>query len=93
MRVPKIPLVAAWHTNVHQYACLRLLPLLALFPCALRASASSRIESGALRISARFYQIARLILAPNTEILNRLTCLTGKPGRLLPHGVDTELFR
>ena len=92
MQVPKIPLVAAWHTNVHQYACLRLGPLLHLFPCAARAAISSRVEAAVLRLTARFYRIARPILAPNTEILSHLTRLTGKPGRLLPHGVDTEMF-
>ena len=80
MRVPKIPLVAAWHTNVHQYARLRMAPLLRLLPTGLGKALSARIEAGSLRAAARFYQIARLILAPNAEILSQLTRLTGKPG-------------
>lgn len=92
LRVPKPPLVAAWHTNVHQYARLRATPLLWMLPEKATVSLGHKIERGALRAAARFYQTARLILAPNEEILSQLTGLTGKAGRVMPHGVDTSLF-
>ena len=90
--VPKPPLVAAWHTNVHQYARLRANPLLKLLPKSAAASLGVKIEDESFRAAARFYRTARLILAPNPEILARLMQRTGKPGHVMPHGVDTELF-
>lgn len=92
LRTPKVPLVAGWHTNVHQYARLRATPLLRMLPRNAVAAVGAKIEAGALRAAARFYKTARLILAPNEEILSQLTGLTGKPGCLMPHGVDTDLF-
>ena len=92
LRVPKPPLVAAWHTNLHQYARLRATPLLRLLPESLGVSLGAKIEANALRWAARFYRTARLILAPNEDILGQLMALTGKPGRVLPHGVDAGLF-
>jgi phosphatidylinositol alpha 1,6-mannosyltransferase len=90
--VPKPPLVAAWHTNVHQYARLRAAPLLRLPPASTAAALGSKIETESFRAAARFYRTSRLILAPNAEILSKLTERTGKPGHVMPHGVDTELF-
>jgi len=92
LRVPKPPLVAAWHTNLHQYAKLRLGPLLRLLPDKAATAVGDLVEALAFRLTARFYQSARLILAPNAEILGQLTAATGKSGRLMLHGVDSELF-
>lgn len=92
LRVPKPPLVASWHTNLHQYARLRLTPVLRLLPERMGASLGEKVERGALRAAARFYQTARLTLAPNQEILSQITSLTGRPGCVMPHAVDTDLF-
>lgn len=89
---PKRPLIAGWHTNLHQYGRLRALPLLRMLPRQSGMWLGDRIEHGALRAAARFYRTASLILAPNDEILSELAALTRKPGRLMPHGVDAELF-
>ena len=85
LRVPKPPLVAAWHTNVHQYARMRAAGLMG-------DSLGEKIESASFLMAARFYKTARLILAPNQDILDRLTRQTGKPGRIMLHGVDADLF-
>jgi phosphatidylinositol alpha 1,6-mannosyltransferase len=92
LRTPKIPLVAAWHTNLHPYARMRAMPLLRMLPTKTAASLGAKIEAGSLRAAARFYKPACLIFAPNEEILSQLPGLTGKPGCLMPHGVDTDLF-
>ncbi|HLJ17075.1 MAG TPA: glycosyltransferase [Bryobacteraceae bacterium] len=92
IRVPGVPLVAGWHTNVHQYARLRAEPLLRLFAARAAASLGARIEAGAFVAAARFYRTAQHILAPNEEILSQLTARTGKSGSVMPHGVDTDLF-
>jgi phosphatidylinositol alpha 1,6-mannosyltransferase len=92
LRVPKPPLVAAWHTNVHQYARMRAAPLLNMLPAGLGGSLGAQIEAVSFALTARFYKTARTILAPNRDILDQLTRHTGKPGRLMQHGVDSDLF-
>ena len=92
LRVPKPPLVAAWHTNVHQYARMRAEWFLRMLPKGAGKALGEKIESVSFQLAARFYQSARLILAPNREIVDRLVAQTGKPGRLMLHGVDAEVF-
>jgi glycosyltransferase involved in cell wall biosynthesis len=88
----RVPLVASWHTNVHEYAGKRLGKLLRFLP----GSATARLESGAERASLlcilRFYRIAGMLLAPNPELVDMLHRRTGKPCRLMRRGVDTVLF-
>ncbi len=93
MRVPKVPLVASWHTNVHQYARLRCLPLLRLLPESLARSVGNTVERGALRAAGLFYRTARITMAPNADILGEVTQRTRRPGYIMPHGVDTDRFK
>ncbi len=88
-----LPLVMSWHTNVHQYANLRSQKYLRRFPRPWAQRAEQKTEELALRASARLYQTADIVMAPNEEILATLTRLTGKAGRLIPHGVDCDRFR
>ena len=88
LRTPKPPLVAAWHTNIHQYARMRAANLLRLFPSAL----GQKLEDLSFLGAARFYKTARLILAPNQEMVDQLARRTGKTARLMLHGVDADLF-
>lgn len=81
----RVPLVASWHTNVHEYAGRRL-PGLA--PRALRRLA----ESLSLRMTLRFYQLATQLLAPNSELIHLLSEGTGRPCHLMRRGVDCEAF-
>jgi phosphatidylinositol alpha 1,6-mannosyltransferase len=88
-----IPLAASWHTNVHEYAARRSWRLLRALPRTLRAPAAERIERGAFRATTRFYQMARVLFAPNPELCALLTAATGRPCHLMPRGVDAQLFR
>jgi glycosyltransferase involved in cell wall biosynthesis len=78
-----VPLAASWHTNIHEYAARRLRRLPSLAPA---------VESAVLSLAARFYRIARLIFAPNPELIQLLETRTGRPVRLMRRGIDTELF-
>jgi glycosyltransferase involved in cell wall biosynthesis len=40
----------------------------------------------------KYYEIPRLLLAPNPEIKQWLESATGRPCRLMPRGVDIDLF-
>jgi glycosyltransferase involved in cell wall biosynthesis len=82
----RLPLVASWHTNIHEYAARRL-PSFA--PRAARRAA----ESASLRLALRFYQLAARTLAPNAELVQLLSARTGRPCHLMRRGVDCEAFQ
>jgi glycosyltransferase involved in cell wall biosynthesis len=92
IRTPDVPLVAGWHTNLHQYARLRAAPLFRWLPGRAAAAIGAKIEAGALWGAGQIYRTASVILAPNEEILAQLAAVTGKPVCLMPHGVSTDLF-
>lgn len=87
-----IPLVASWHTNVHEYAGRRAERLLSWLPGQWRSRAGDVSERASLRLISRFYRLARVLLAPNQELIDQLEYLTGRPCHLMPRGVDTTLF-
>jgi glycosyltransferase involved in cell wall biosynthesis len=88
-----IPLVASWHTNVHEYAEQRFLSTATWIPEPARRAIGTRIREVTFRLSARFYRIARVLFAPNPELVDRLATATGKPCHIMSRGVDTNLFR
>jgi len=88
----RIPLLASWHTNLHQYAERRALPLLAFLPLGWKRRIGAHIRHISFRLAARFYQIPRVLMAPNRELIDLLERATGKPCLLMARGVDTELF-
>jgi phosphatidylinositol alpha 1,6-mannosyltransferase len=87
-----IPLVGSWHTNLHQYAEQRALPLLSFLPARGRDELASRIREGSFLLVSRFYKIPRVLLAPNRQLMDLLEKATGKTCFLMARGVDTELF-
>ena len=87
-----IPIVGSWHTNLHQYAAMRSSKWLALLPDQARARALAAIERGALSATLLFYNIPRVLLAPNEELVAILATRTKKPTHLLSHGVDPTMF-
>jgi phosphatidylinositol alpha 1,6-mannosyltransferase len=87
-----IPIVGSWHTNLHQYAALRSRKWLARLPDHARGRALAAIERGALAATLLFYNIPRVLLAPNEELVTILATRTRKPTHLLSHGVDPAVF-
>jgi phosphatidylinositol alpha 1,6-mannosyltransferase len=90
--VLRIPLVASWHTNLHQFAARRLQKLLAFVPTPLSERLTAWAERTALLPILRFYRIARVTLAPTPGQVRWLEDSTGKPSFLMPRGVDCEQF-
>ncbi len=86
-----VPLVASWHTNVHEYAGRRLAMRLRAFGAA-GAAAGRVLEALTLSASAWFYRLARVVFAPNPELCTLLAAKVGRPCELMTRGVDTELF-
>ncbi len=87
-----LPLVASWHTNVHEYAAKRSQWFLGRLPERTAPAAARQIEEISLYASARFYSLARVLFAPNAELCALLERATNRPCKLMPRGVDTEQF-
>jgi len=85
-----IPMVASWHTNLHEYAARRL--RLGWAGQAKRDEAKAWVEQRALRLLLLFYKIPRVILAPNGELAELLESGTGKPTYLMSRGVNADVF-
>jgi phosphatidylinositol alpha 1,6-mannosyltransferase len=88
----KVPLVASWHTNVHEYAARRSDWFLRVLPKEGATRTAKKIEDVALFAAARFYSLAKILFAPNLELCEILEKATNRPCYLMQRGVDTELF-
>ena len=87
-----VPLVAAWHTNLHEYAAQRSTWLLRMLPRSKIPAAEKSIEHAALLACARFYRLAEALFAPNVDLCRLLEQFTGRHCALMPRGVDTLAF-
>ncbi|MBL8203134.1 MAG: glycosyltransferase [Blastocatellia bacterium] len=88
----KIPLVASWHTNIHEYAANRVRRYVPFLAPPTRVAFQKWIERRTFHLARQFYQLARVLLAPNEELQRLLAIETGKPVFLMQRGVDTECF-
>ncbi len=87
-----IPLAASWHTNVHEYAARRLDWLTRRLSPPAAANLEQGVENSSLWATTRFYSLARVLFAPNTELCNMLERATSRPCHLMQRGVDTVQF-
>ena len=87
-----VPLVASWHTNVHEYAARRMGWLTGWLSERRGAAIESGVEAGALWATSQFYKLAKVLFAPNDELCRMLEKTTGRPCFLMQRGVDTEWF-
>ena len=88
----KVPLVASWHTNLHEFASRRVEQQLSWVASPWRRSAVQWTESETLKWTLRFYRFAKLLFAPNPELFEMLAAATGRPSYLMKRGIDTDLF-
>ena len=87
-----IPLVASWHTNLHEFGARRLDKLISFMPPEWRDPVTGAAERGILFSCGRFYRLANVLLAPNDELVKMLARRTGRPAFLMQRGVDTHLY-
>jgi glycosyltransferase involved in cell wall biosynthesis len=90
-RRKNIPLVASWHTNVHEFAARRLEAAARKLPVSINPAAR-KLENFILNRMIWFYRMAQAILAPNRDLCEMLEGRTGRPVFLMPRGVDTGMF-
>lgn len=88
----KIPAVATWHTNTHEYAARRLTNLLPWISPATRARLDKIVERATMTGLMKLYFMAQMQLAPNEELVAEIQRLTRRPSFLLGRGVDTEFL-
>ncbi len=88
----KIPAVATWHTNTHEYAARRFLTLIPFVPENVQKKIGKAVESFALKGLMKLYFLAQMQLAPNEELVKDIQRLTRRPSFLLGRGVDTEFL-
>jgi phosphatidylinositol alpha 1,6-mannosyltransferase len=88
----KIPMVASWHTNFHQFAARRLQKLIGFLPPRVSGPTVDWAQDRGLRILLWFYGFAKVTLAPTPPQVAWLEKKLGKPSFLMPRGVDGEQF-
>lgn len=84
----KVPMVASWHTNVHEFGGRRLAKIAPW----MGSSVIHHVESVSMTLAARFYALAKLLFAPNAELCDKLALRTRKPVRMMQRGVEPDLF-
>jgi glycosyltransferase involved in cell wall biosynthesis len=87
----KVPLVASWHTNLHEYAARRM-GWLTRHIGAAGEVVEAKVEAFVLDATSRFYRLAKVVYAPNLELCALLERTTGRACHLMQRGVDTEHF-
>ncbi len=87
-----IALVASWHTNLHEYAARRAANLLSFLPTQALKGFTRFLEQNILKGAVLYYKQPQCILAPNQEIMDILLNGTGRKGKLMIRGVDTQVF-
>lgn len=88
-----VPLVASWHTNLHEFGARRLERILGVFlPMSWTRAIGARAERLMLSLLNLFYGFGRVLLAPNPELIQMLEKRTGKPAFLMQRGIDTDLY-
>lgn len=88
----KIPLVASWHTNFHQFAARRLQKVIGLLPHRVTDPAVAWSQDRALQLLLWFYGMADVTLAPTATQVQWLEEKLHRPSFLMLRGVDCELF-
>jgi glycosyltransferase involved in cell wall biosynthesis len=88
-----IPLVASWHTNLHEFGARRLERAVgSVLPKGPTRGIGLASERGMLHLLSLFYGFARVQLAPNPELIEMLEKRTRKPAFLMQRGIDTILY-
>jgi phosphatidylinositol alpha 1,6-mannosyltransferase len=88
----KIPMVASWHTNVHEYAARRMSWLTRHLSASLGRRIEAKVEAWMLTGTTYFYRRAQVLYAPNPTLCTLLESKTGRPCHLMQRGVETNLF-
>src|SRR5579863_1002297 len=87
-----LPLAISWHTNLHEFAAMRLGKMLGWMGSRPVKGVMKFSEWQVLRAVLAFYRLGDVLFAPNDELIGMLRERTGKPVFLMKRGIDTQLF-
>ena len=87
----RIPLVASWHTNLHEYAARRM-RWLSRHMGFVGGKLEHAVEAATLNLTSHLYRRAEAVYAPNPTLCALLESTTHRPCHLMQRGVDTTLF-
>jgi glycosyltransferase involved in cell wall biosynthesis len=88
-----VPILASWHTNLHEYAGTRLGSMVGwAISDAMRQRIERFAEAKSLDLLCFYYRFAKLLMAPNDELKTMLEAKTSRPCLLMHRGVDRALF-
>lgn len=88
----KLPLLASWHTNVHEFAATRARGVLSVFPQRVVDPIANTLEKGIMKGAGLYYRMPKVILSPNQELIDELGRRTNRVSKLMARGVDADLF-
>ena len=88
----RLPAVASWHTNGHEYAAQRLQSSCSWLPAKIREKCGKLAEKIVLHGTMKIYFLAQLQLAPNEELVTQIRQMTRRPSFLMSRGVDTDFL-
>lgn len=88
----KIPALASWHTNAHEYAADRLVSVIPFISANAKQKIGQVVEKTVFYGLMRLYFMAQMQLAPNEELVAEIGRLTRRPSFLLGRGVDTDFL-
>lgn len=88
----EIPVIASWHTNLHEFAATRLRQTFRFVPKKLSDPLISLAERKIFDGAMLYYKMGKVILAPNQELIDALKKGTRRSAHLMARGVDTELY-
>ncbi len=87
-----IPMVASWHTNLHEFAARRLSRMFKFLPDSASGKITDFAEDKILSGAVLYYKMPKVILVPNKELADFFAEGTGRTVRIMSRGVDTEKF-
>jgi phosphatidylinositol alpha 1,6-mannosyltransferase len=88
----QIPLVASWHTNLHEFAARRLMRMFRFLPQKTLNSMTGFAERKIMDGAVLYYKMPKVVLSPNQELVDLLGKGTKRVSRLMTRGVDTDKF-
>ncbi len=88
----QVPVLASWHTNIHEFAATRLQKTLRFIPAQARQKLIKLAERKIFDGAVLYYRMGKVVLAPNRDLVNALHVGTKREARLMIRGVDTEVF-
>lgn len=88
----EIPVIASWHTNLHEFAATRLRQTFRFLPKKLTEPLINLAERKIFDGATLYYKMGKVILAPNQDLIDALKKGTRRSAHLMTRGVDTELY-